>query len=41
VAFVFKHRHFVIHVDGTLVLEYLGDTRLIIVVITVVHVVGK
>jgi hypothetical protein len=41
VAFGFKYRHFVIREDGKLVLKYFRDSRLMIVVIKVVHAVGK
>jgi hypothetical protein len=41
VAFVFTHRNFVIREDGTLIVKYLGDTRLMIGVIKVVHLGGK
>jgi hypothetical protein len=41
VAIGLKYRRFVIREVGTLVLKYLGDTRLMIVVIKVMHVVGK
>jgi len=36
VAIIFKYRHCVIREDGTPVLKYMGDTRLMIVVIKVV-----
>ena len=40
-ANVFKHRHCFICEDGTFVLKYVGDTRLLVVAIKIVHVVGK
>ena len=37
----FNYRHGVICEDGTLVMKYMGDIRLLVVVINIVHVVGK